>query len=1169
MNRMHIVCTVLACFSLQVHGLFSSLPNFVSYAAHAQEYPEIDNTDWEHPDFSSFYKSQLPSGWSRLKGFFGLKKNLFDLQEFEQILQQVTAQRKGRNFHGDFVQKIVPGDPGRLIVFGDLRGAFHSLVRSLQQLVSLDVLSKDLVVQEGGYIVFNGNLINGAAYNLETLMTALVLMQKNPDHVIYIRGQNEQAGKKEELDLYRKLKVVAGDQADRLFAEITAFFDTLPLALYVTKDPSGALKIFSQSSDQFADKKLGSFLSASNKAQIVHADELKKDDVHIEIEAVIRAHDFSRTLGLKRYVGPPVTWQVFSSPTGVHRRLYGFFRDTFAVVDTAVHFHDWLITLYAQDLQEGGGYRDEATYNLSTGVFISGKQIDFFDNVEIRRFEEIIQGKKKLLADLKEACKKPNGAKPSGVSKVQADVSKQKQVLVVGTSLDLSKGAKNIGKKINETLAAALVEKNSQGGVRGVSFQGIFLDDAYTPEIARQNFLKLVNELKVDILLAPFGTATTLESLDLLRDNKMILLFPAVTEARSFRTSELKNAVSLSVSYYEQGKALIDYIFGHYKPKKIALFYQNDGFGKDGLEGALAALKKLNFAQIIELPYERNQVDFSSQKNIVEQELPDVIGFFSLPFAASEFMKSLGAASLSSKILFGISDLRDNDLLQFLHEKGLSLIYANSLPDWQPGDMRIAQDYKRFAADNNITPDPFSFEVYVVAQIFFYLIEQVEGPVTKEKILRAAEKIKNLNFKGLPLNFNPDTRVLLNAVWLAKTGVEPWVKVELETPKAVAPEKTVTEKIAEVKAEDEKPLQALHGDLLMLGNTADVSKGLKAMSDALRQGFELKMKDINAQGGINNIKLKIAYLDDGYIPENAKKNVETFLSEYNTNLFIGSVGTPTLESYINLVKDGKIAVFFPFTGSSTFRTSEFKNLLHYSSSYDETTGAATNYILNKFSPKRWALLYQNDTFGTVPKDAVKRLLEKHNIKDVVEVPFNRNDVNFTQQAKDIVAFKPEVIGFFGPAVSAEGFIRTAGTKDLANKILYGLPWLAGDKLQTFLREKGLKMIIPCSVPNPKTSELPIVKEFRLAAENAGIALDVNALEGYVDIAIFAYLLKQVEGQITIEKIMQAAEKIKDLDFGGLKLNFDPSLRVLSQYTWLDLGAGQEWVQIDLGAERAK
>ena len=323
------------------------------------------------------------------------------------------------------------------------------------------------------------------------------------------------------------------------------------------------------------------------------------------------------------------------------------------------------------------------------------------------------------------------------------------------------------------------------------------------------------------------------------------------------------------------------------------------------------------------------------------------------------------------------------------------------------------------------------------------------------------------------------------------------------------------------------------------------------------------MQEINAQGGINGIQLKIAYLDDEYVPDLAKKNIETIIKDYHTNLFMACVGTPTLESYIDLVKENKIAILFPFTGATAFRHADYKNLLFYSPSYDRISVAVTQYILQQFTPKKWALLYQDDGFGIPPKNAVKKFLEGKNIKDILEVSFLRNDVKFIDQIKKIADFNPDAIGFFGPAISAQNFIISAGVKILLGKIMYGLSWLAGNMLQNFLHEKGLKMIIPNVVPNPKTSDKALVQKYREAVTKASAVIDVNALEGYMDVTLFAHLLKQIKPPITIEKIMHAAESLKNYDFEGLTLDFDPSTRVLSHEIWVDLGDGSEWIHMDL------
>jgi ABC-type branched-subunit amino acid transport system substrate-binding protein len=1154
MKRMRAVCLILFCFSLPIHALFGSLSRLSAYAEHAPEYPEIDNTDWSRPDFTSFYRSQMPSFWSRIKDFFDLKKKTFDLTEFEKTLQAVTAQRKEKGFVGEFVQKIPFKSQGRVIVFGDLQGAFHSLVRALRYLETQDAVSEQIKVEEGSYIVFNGNAIDAAAYNLETLMTILVLMQKNPERVIYIGGPNEQNKEKKFSGLYRQLKEVAGDKADGLFAHITDFFDTLPHAVYVMRGLSGALKIFSRSVPDFTDDLVGAFLSSHDNDVILHAKDYGKQGAPaVPISVMISAHDNTHTQGLKRYVGPPTTWTVFSSPTGAHRRLYGFFRDAFVIVDSAIHFHDWMITLYAADLQAGTGFSPVGTYNLMTGVFISGKQIDFFDLLEMQHFEDIVKEKKKLLAELKEDCKQSD--KKNEVESKKQLKNLVKQVLLVGTSADLSKSAKNIGNKINETLSKAFEEKNKQGGVRGVTFQSIFLDDSYTPEIARTNFLKFVQDLKTDIVLAPFGTATTQEGLDLVKDDKMVILFPAITESRLFRNPQLKNIVSLSASYYEQGKALINYLLPKYNPQKIALLYQNDDFGKDGLAGAKDALQKFPAIKIVELPYERNQVDFSLQKKIVEAERPDAIGFFSLPLAAVTFMRSLGANFLSQKLLFGISDLRDSDVLQFLKSKGLSFTYANSLPNWQENSMPLVREYELFAQANNISPDPFSFEVYVIAQIFFYLIDRIEGPITKEKIIQAAEKIKNLDFKGLNLNFDPGSRVLLDAVWIAQNNDEPWVRVPInESPQVQVKESQPVE----------LPVKKSEGNVLTLGTSLDLSKSLKKSNVIIKETLTKVFDKKNKTGGIHGLQLRNIFLDDAYTPSIARQNYLKLLNDLNVDLVFGSRGSPTTQEILDLVEAGQLALFFLIgTEAGIFRTATLKNIVNLTVSFYEQAKALINIVFQKTKPQKIAFLYQDDSLGKDMLSGAKSALEQLQFSNIVAIPYKRGQVDFTIQADVIRKENPDVIGLFSTPLPGVELIKTLGAASLSQTLFFGTSTLRDQEFLKFMQEKGLSLLYASTLPDFRDDRLSLAKEYREFASQQGMQPDAFGFEAYIVAHLLLYLIEHIEGPITKEKIILAAENLKMHDFKGLLLNFNPATRVLLNEIWIGNNNNGPWIPVRL------
>ncbi|MEX0848966.1 MAG: ABC transporter substrate-binding protein [Candidatus Dependentiae bacterium] len=359
-----------------------------------------------------------------------------------------------------------------------------------------------------------------------------------------------------------------------------------------------------------------------------------------------------------------------------------------------------------------------------------------------------------------------------------------------------------------------------------------------------------------------------------------------------------------------------------------------------------------------------------------------------------------------------------------------------------------------------------------------------------------------------------------------------------------------------------KTISALQDGNLVIGSTMDLSKQLKSYSELLRQGLDLSIDKFNKDGGLDGAKIQMIYLDDGYEPERARTNVEKLLNDFKTNVILGSMGAPTLGSYIDLIKNQKIFDIFPNTGS--FRDSSLKNLLHLRVSYFDAGRTITQYVIEKNSAaKRFAFLYQNDEWGQDLLDGAKTALADAGIADYLAIAYHRNDASSYKKASEqIEAFKPDAVGFFGAPRVAKDVIRSMSGDILTNKILFGDTALGKKDFINFIKEKGLNLIIAQVVPNPETSNLEIVKEFREDAKSAGVPIDVVSLEGYITAKVFLDLLGKIKGKLSIENFINEVENLKNYNFKGLKLNFNPHNRQILHTVWMNDGS-KKWTSRDV------
>jgi branched-chain amino acid transport system substrate-binding protein len=254
--------------------------------------------------------------------------------------------------------------------------------------------------------------------------------------------------------------------------------------------------------------------------------------------------------------------------------------------------------------------------------------------------------------------------------------------------------------------------------------------------------------------------------LPLIKEKKILVLFP-YTGNNIFRKKELDHIIHLRTSYAEEAKALIQHAVESLGIKRLALFYQNDSYGQAALEGARAALKKYCIDEFIETSYERNSPNIDIAAEEIKKFSPAAILFFSTNAPSMALIQTLGMEMLANQSLLGISFLTDI-FRNFLRMKGLELIISRVIPDIHENKLPIVREYHQAIKDNFFggLPSEDSFEGYINSRLLTTVLESIEPPYTKEKLIKEFESIRNYNFLGMKLDFDSHTRELYKEIWI-------------------------------------------------------------------------------------------------------------------------------------------------------------------------------------------------------------------------------------------------------------------------------------------------------------------------------------------------------------------------------------------------------------------
>ncbi|MCK4517971.1 ABC transporter substrate-binding protein, partial [Candidatus Babeliales bacterium] len=340
----------------------------------------------------------------------------------------------------------------------------------------------------------------------------------------------------------------------------------------------------------------------------------------------------------------------------------------------------------------------------------------------------------------------------------------------------------------------------------------------------------------------------------------------------------------------------------------------------------------------------------------------------------------------------------------------------------------------------------------------------------------------------------------------------------------------------------------------VVGCTLDLSGEDKTVGKRLKNGIELRINEENQRGGINGRLLKVIFLDDQYTPHIAKRNVQTFIEKYNIDILLVPSGSANLRSYLHLVREGKILVLFPFTGSTSFRDPTLEYIVHYRPLYDTEDKVLTLFALKNLQKRKFCIFREESEPGIISTEAFQEAFKKHNVSKWLDIPYSVQKFNYKLAAKKIVDFAPEVIFFGTTAAAAINMIKEIGLANLLDTLLMadsGTP----DSLRDFLNNMGLKTTLSRIVPDPANLDKPITKEYHAAQEKRRETFlkSYDSLEGYIGASLFIQALHNIKEPFTKEKIASYFTKLKDYNFKGIPLSFNPETRQLNKRFWLDFG----------------
>lgn len=328
--------------------------------------------------------------------------------------------------------------------------------------------------------------------------------------------------------------------------------------------------------------------------------------------------------------------------------------------------------------------------------------------------------------------------------------------IVLGQSAAFSGPSAQLGIQFNQGAKLFFDQLNAAGGVGKRMVEIRTLDDGYEPDRCAENTRKLLAD-DVFALFGYVGTPTSLAAVPLFTQAK-VPFFAPFTGAESLRQPFNRLVFHVRASYYDE-TALIVRQLVNLGVKKIAVFHQNDAYGKAGLDGVNKALAEHKLPLAGAATVERNSVDVAAAVEKLVAAKPDAVVQIAAYGASAAFVRAARKAGFGGTF-YNVSFVGTQALADELGKDGAGVVVSQVVPSPYQPSRQITREFLDAIkkAGDKVQPNYSSMEGFLAARIFTEGLRQAaaSGKISRDSFISGMEGLGSQVISGFPVSFGPN-----------------------------------------------------------------------------------------------------------------------------------------------------------------------------------------------------------------------------------------------------------------------------------------------------------------------------------------------------------------------------------------------------------------------------
>jgi branched-chain amino acid transport system substrate-binding protein len=278
-----------------------------------------------------------------------------------------------------------------------------------------------------------------------------------------------------------------------------------------------------------------------------------------------------------------------------------------------------------------------------------------------------------------------------------------------------------------------------------------------------------------DHAIALFGYRSTLTVeavLPLLVAEKIALVAP-FSGAQTLHHPFNPYLFHLRASYQDETAKMVE-VIKTLQIKNVALLYQNDPFGKDGLEGFERNLKAAHLSPLTTIKYERQNLDMDQAAKEMMALSPQAVLMACTPNACINFIKKMRKNGAQTQYMM-LSNVNSSEFFKELGSSGRGVGVMQVMPYPRDLEAAIVREFQHTLKEMK-NPPPLSYsalEGFAAAKLLVEALRRAGPNPTRAKLIAALETMHATDLGGIVVNYshtNHDGSPFVELVVVGKDG---------------------------------------------------------------------------------------------------------------------------------------------------------------------------------------------------------------------------------------------------------------------------------------------------------------------------------------------------------------------------------------------------------------